>query len=349
MSRMQKEESLITVRRARVASVLMRALALTSVVLAVSLSHAGCDSGVPTCSEMPGTCGSLLPSDQWRGPLALWQGPAANFVSPVDDALFFETKREFYPLDYHPELDVEPFTCPLCTCAATDYCYGGAVWTGYQYDCADLNAKPHDIWAKPEAGLCHPISVPFGGALQCVGSLEYPTSFCASVYVTEPSIPAPTPEYIAVAYDSHILLGGTCDIPEDYCVPAVEGYEVCIAAPGDVPCEGRWADAKRYVFADGYDDWRNCKSVCECSPQQGSTCEVRLDVFSDDNCMALVESGQITGQYQTVAIDPPSPVNSLLVTLLEYTPGTCELPVGNTQTEPVGDIKLGPPVTFCCR
>jgi hypothetical protein len=343
MSQMQNEKLSIFTHRALPSRVLAGALALATVVLIVNCNedHSGC----------PGPCTSPL-TDDWIGPFILWQGPTTEFAPP--DAVWdVEAEpRKWFPIDYDPGPDVEPHTCTPCACVPFDDCFGPSLWSGHEVDCESAKSRSGVTQADYYKDECQILYYDNNEKknLSCFRPYLNVPQQCRTVELGEPVLPEPTPERIAVTYVLPQLIGDRCKSGAACRPPIPEGYEMCVAAPGDVPCEGEWAAlGKRYVFRDGFEDARACTDECGCpSFQDNGECTVRLDMFSDEMCMNLVASGTITSfDDDTIPIVPSAYIGSVLATDVSYIPGTCGPPT--KENLPIGEIKQGPPMTFCCR
>ncbi|UQA60068.1 hypothetical protein [Polyangium aurulentum] len=348
MSRPQKEKSSIGLRRARTAHVLAAALTLTIVVLAMSCSY---QNGPFHC---PGLCVLPLPSEQWFGPVALWQGPTADFVPLEEPWVPGDSLRKFYPNDYHPEQDVEPFTCPACTCGPPEYCTSPMIWGAFNVDCAEVgDMQPAQQGGLPnfDHGECIPLDEVASSDTACFGTRKVSLTGCSSVLLEEPVFPSPAPQFMAAVYDTFYLTPNDCTGRDETCMhPLPEGYELCAAVKGDLPCEGTWANAKRYVLMDGFDDSRKCDD-CPCGqPTSAGECTVKVEAFSDKECMNQVTEGLVYlgDDPLLMPVVPPGEVASTRTEVVMFDPPACDPPPPGTTAKPQGEIKQGSPVTFCC-
>lgn len=300
----------------------------------------------------PGSCVPAAPPT-WDGPMHV--AVDAAIALPSCPALAPTTFFEGYAAPASWSL-----VCPECSCdAPLGSCELPATWTVSSTACADLSPavktpfNPPLGWdgsctatgAIPEGKLC--------GGVPCVNSIWV----SVPVIHEAPCVPhgdeaMPPPPRIA-ANDAFDLAARACTNQTPWpscpnstsaCMPAFEGFHVCISHSGDEPCPAGWDD--RHVFHEQVDDERTC-APCSCSAPTGGICEARYRVFDDGACGSELVAVKLTSGMQDKCADfnmPGVALGSKSAELLSYQAGVCE-PNGGA---PVGDVLLSEPVTFCC-
>lgn len=296
----------------------------------------------------PDACQALAPT-RWEGPIAFWEGSAAEADDPPDCPPGYTD-----PSDWFHGLVAPDGECK-CTCAeqgqsceknvelsiyadqncgqpcGTVSAPADLACTTVVSDCSGSQGSMHSDRPTPSGGACKPSVTPIPeptwerGARICMPSN---LQICSdSDHICAPAAPSP---YVEVACVKRVLMPG-------------EGTPACPAG---------YPEAKPRLYAE-YADERSC-STCVCSALSGGSCTGTVAAYSGSDCSAVNGGGGGPPTYtlgntcQTFDLGAGSGVHPTRIRAdYNLTPGACSVvtpsKAGGSATE------SGTSVLVCCE
>jgi hypothetical protein len=313
-----------------------------------------CEDG--ECTDF--SCAPSVPAG-WTGYFAVYDGAINDPGCPTEYATenFLGNKN----------LQAPPATCSTCACAAPtgQTCVAPTTITIDDAACGANNTCFAEMALGPANGSCFldfflaadtfcgpggNCTAGGGGTTNCNVSVSVPAAsvtggMCAASGGT-PDIQPLTWSNLGRACGDPVTTGLGCNVNQ-ICLPKppapFEGG-ICIRQDGDVPtCPANFAN--KHVFFGGATDNRGC-GACSCAAPSGGSCEVTVQVHSNNACTSQVANLVTSAAGDCEAIVPANPeIRGRRSTVTKPPSGSTCNPAGGQAT---GMAVPTGPVTFCC-